>query len=281
MEVEVRVPLHITGFWKPVYTEDPVTTGSLGAGVNIEPKLIVKASLSSTSKLYLNDERLLSVDSVNNVFNSVNCGLVVRGYTKAPLGAGYGLSAALALAASVAASVLCGGETLEKAALRAHVAEVKAGTGLGDVIAEFYGGFEVRVKPGPPGVGEVVHIPFNPKVKVLTVPLGRRSTRVMLSEYTSDLARLAGELVEKLIENPSLENFIEYSSLFTRRFFNYTVPDELMEGVRGRVIGYYMKKCVLTVFVDEDYSLDVEDYIRSRGFKVIRGRITQCGVEVL
>ena len=279
--MEIRVPLHITGFWKPIYTSDPVTTGSLGAGVNIEPKLVVKASVSKNSKLYLNDERLLSVDSVNNVFSSVNGGVVVRGYSKAPLGAGYGLSAALALAASVASAVLYGGETIEKAALRAHVAEVKARTGLGDVIAEFYGGLEVRVKPGPPGVGEVVHIPFNPRIVVLTVPLGRRSTRVMLSEYTSELSRLAGELVEKLIENPSLEDFIEYSSMFTRRFFDYTIPDELMDGVRGKVIGYYMKKCVLTVFVEEDYAQDVEEYIKSRGFRVIRGRITQSGLEVL
>ncbi|MCG2870402.1 MAG: hypothetical protein L7H10_06585 [Vulcanisaeta sp.] len=40
----VDVPLHITSMWLPKYTDDPVTTGSLGAGVVIRPgvKLTVK-----------------------------------------------------------------------------------------------------------------------------------------------------------------------------------------------------------------------------------------------
>jgi len=40
----------------------------------------------------------------------------------------------------------------------AHNAEVNCKTGLGDVLASFHGGFEVRVKPGAPGIGTVEKI---------------------------------------------------------------------------------------------------------------------------
>ncbi|WFO75062.1 hypothetical protein J4526_08310 [Desulfurococcaceae archaeon MEX13E-LK6-19] len=282
MAVEVRIPLHITGFWRPVYRENPLYTGSLGAGVNITPKIVVRARMSNAKEFYLNDNRVDDIHAVNYVFTRIPCSIRVEAWTKAPLGAGYGLSGGLALGVSIAAAIVCREEiTLENAAARAHIAEVMAKTGLGDVIAEYYGGLEIRTKPGAPGIGSIVKIPVDPSVRVVSIVLGKWLTSDMLARYTPELSRIAETLLEKLIERPSLEVFIEVSQLFTRRFFNYKLIDQLVAPLRKMIIGYYVKKGVGVIFVDKDRVDDVVSYFRENKFEVIHGNIDYSGVEVV
>ncbi len=69
------------------------------------------------------------------------------------LGVGYGMSAALALGTALGAAVIAR-KPLIKAAQVAHAIEVRLGTGLGDVIAEYYGGgIELRLRLVPPVLG--------------------------------------------------------------------------------------------------------------------------------
>lgn len=282
MVVEIRIPLHVTGFWRPIYRENPLYTGSLGAGVNISVKTVFRARRSSTKELYLNGSRMRGVDAVEHVFTRIPCGVRIEAETKAPLGAGYGLSGALALGVSIAATIICREETtLEESAARAHVAEVVSKTGLGDVIAEYYGGLEVRTKPGPPGIGSIVKIPVDPGVRVVTVVLGRWATRNMLSKYTPELSRIAENALEKLLSHPSLDLFIELSQLFTRRFFDYMFFDKLVVNIKNTIIGYYVKKGVGVVFVDKDRVDDVASYFRENNLDVIQGPIDYSGVEIV
>jgi len=71
-----------------------------------------------------------------------------------PLGAGFGVSGACALAATLAAN-----EALElrlpfaDCVAAAHVGEVEARSGLGDVVAQAAGGFEARLREGAPPHG--------------------------------------------------------------------------------------------------------------------------------
>jgi len=68
-----------------------------------------------------------------------------------PLGCGFGLSGASALAAAYAVNALLSlGKSSKDLAMVAHVAEVENLTGLGDVCAQYHGGCLVKLKVGHP-----------------------------------------------------------------------------------------------------------------------------------
>ena len=84
-------------------------------------------------------------------------GITVKTRLDLPMGQGFGMSAAGSLSACHAVAKICG--LSESDALRAsHFAEVRLGTGLGDVISSFFGGFEIRKTPGIPPWGMIEHI---------------------------------------------------------------------------------------------------------------------------
>jgi len=73
-----------------------------------------------------------------------------------PVGYGLGCSSAAALSLALALNEALGcGMPAEQAGRIAHRAEIRCRTGLGDVLAAYHGGFEVRVRAGAPGVGRV------------------------------------------------------------------------------------------------------------------------------
>lgn len=278
--IRIVVPLHITGFWRPIYADSPLHTGSIGAGINLSECLIAEARISNAYNTRLNGKPI-NIPPLAYVLDRLKCKISMDAWTRGVLGAGFGLSGALALAASIAGAILCReGMTLEDAAARAHVAEVVSSTGLGDVIAEYYGGFEVRVKPGPPGIGAVIKIPVDPSIRVIAVPLGVYETKLMLASYGARHAVLAKECLDKLLERPDIMNFIELSQKFTRTLFDYSAAESIVSMVRGFIHGYYFKKRVLVMVTDRDLVEDVVDRLRRGNIEYIVSRIRYSGVEV-
>jgi pantoate kinase len=117
-EMQLLIPHHVTGFWLPHYTENPLSTGSLGAGLLLDYAIV----RFTGSGVYYNGV-------------SVEDGLGIKIHSPYPLGFGYAGSAVL----NIAKHVRLHGLSL-KAFQEAHVAEVTAGTGLGDVLAIYTGG---------------------------------------------------------------------------------------------------------------------------------------------
>lgn len=184
----IDVPLHITSIWLPVYSNDPLTTGSLGCGIIIRPgvRFVVKPTLNQVK---------YGIDHVDLVLNELGANAEVNYSAPVQLGIGYGLSAALTLGTALGAAVIKRTQLI-KAAQIAHMIEVKLGTGLGDVIAEYYGGgLELRLKAGAPGIGVIDRIPYPQDLMVVTVDLGRYSTNDMLRELRDKLALLGGKYV--------------------------------------------------------------------------------------
>ena len=274
------MPLHITGFWKPIYTRDPLTTGSLGAGLNIASYLVADIMKSTKSLLYLNNEEL-RLPTVERIFKHYNRPVIIKAYTEAVLGAGFGLSAALALAASIGIAILYNKRmTLEKAASIAHIAEVEEATGLGDVIAMYYGGFEARVKPGPPGIGEVIKLPYDPSVRIIAVILGKYDTPSMLSQYSIKQLIMADYCLRELLSYPDLHYFLDLSRSFTKTFFNYSEVERLINGLRRFLIGYYLKKKVLVLAIEKDNTNDAIEYLEHRGVRYIFFFFFSIGVSI-
>ncbi len=100
------------------------------------------------SIVYFNNKRI-SFPAVNYVIKELAKEPVeVRIKTPLPLGCGFGLSGASALASSYTLGKLFNLKKSKKElSFTAHMADVVSGTGLGDVINQYYGGFLVKYEP--------------------------------------------------------------------------------------------------------------------------------------
>jgi len=223
-------PCHITGFFQIL--DQPINSlyvGSRGAGVSIsqgvETTVKVKKSLRNLLKINVNGFSPGSAEVseyIVNVFLSrfkeiKNSEIIVNHHVKVPIGAGFGTSGASALSLALALNrVFDLGISRIEAAQLAHIAEVECKTGLGTVIAETFGGLEIRIKPGAPGIGEIKHIPISKKHVVASLNFGQLPTRKALTneEIRKRTNEFGGKLVDKLIEEPNITNFLKFSRQF-------------------------------------------------------------------
>ena len=131
-------------------------SGSLGLGftVNkgvtatikkINDKEFDNKNNNNKNKIYYNNKKikLPTVDSV--IGKLTNKKVIVDIKSHLPLGCGFGISGASALATAYALNKLLKLNKSKKAlAMIAHIAEVENSTGLGDVVNQYYGGFLVK-----------------------------------------------------------------------------------------------------------------------------------------
>lgn len=221
-------PAHITGFFQIFdQPKNPLFKGSRGAGVSlakgVETTVRVRESAKKSVEIRINGKRNETAEvskSVADAFLSLvgaKCQLVVEHEVGVPIGRGLGSSGASALSLALALNEVFGLRLSRiKAAQMAHVAEVKHRTGLGTVIAETFGGVEIRVKPGAPGIGEVKPVTVNGDHVVACLPLGPVSTRKALTDPKLHrlINRYGGKLVDELVREPSVSKFLELSRSF-------------------------------------------------------------------
>ncbi|MBI2208582.1 hypothetical protein HYU50_03725 [Candidatus Woesearchaeota archaeon] len=144
--------------------KNPAKSGSLGLGftINKGAAVTIKKAINSKERnkktikkikknkniIYFNNEKI-NFPTVNSVIEKLTKEkVIVNIKSELPLGAGFGLSGASALATAYALNKLLKLKKSKKElALIAHIAEVENLTGLGDVINQYYGGFLVKYKP--------------------------------------------------------------------------------------------------------------------------------------
>jgi pantoate kinase len=140
-----------------------------------------------------------------------------------PMGAGFGVSGAGAFSAAVALNKEFGLHmSRNRVATIAHVAEVENKTGLGDVIAQTFGGIEIRLEPGAPGIGRIDRIISADgmieagDLKLLCVSLGPIETKAILSNpvQAERINRAGKEKVEELVKHATIETFLRLSREF-------------------------------------------------------------------
>lgn len=254
-EVTLQVPLHVSGFWVPYYGPAPTLTGSVGVGLTLKPYLTAKATGANDVVLLNNVEIQGGLrNSIVRLTGVERFGVAAE--APAGLGEGFGLSAALAIAMAISAQLASQRELrLEEALRHAHIAEVENLTGLGDVIAEALGGgLVVRVKPGPPGLGEAFSIKVRDRINVSTVLIGRTTTPEMLKDFAGRISLHGREAMAKFLKNPELEVFADNARLFSRLTGMMSpevegrVSDILRQTLRsGCVINFFVKKSLLVV----------------------------------
>jgi len=276
--MRVRVPLHISGFWVPHITNNPLTTGSIGAGITLEPRVEAEIKNGPGDKVLVNSV-ILEHDLINEVkriasVNSVNVEIT----SPSRLGEGLGFSAALSIV--VAASALHNLRkplTLNKVGTIAHEAEVRMMTGLGDVVAELRGGgLVVRLKPGAPGVSELDVIPVRESVSVIPCVIKPGyTTPQMLRDYWHAIKEAGEAVFRKFIAEPSFDRFLELSSEFSKAvFMNRETDEKLKELLRkhtgsGSVITYYFIKKGTLVIVSDNPSEELINTLKKSFNRVL------------
>ena len=229
-QAEAFAPCHITGFFQIFdQSTNALYAGSKGAGVSLNHgvKTTVKIGKTFADPLQVTINGLISnsasvservVSDLLLRFDKMrNSKIVIEHHVGVPIGAGFGTSGAAALSLALALNeVFSLGLSKTEATQVAHVAEVECKTGLGTVIAETVGGLEIRVKPGAPGIGEIRRVPAPENATVVCIVFGPLSTRRFLSdeETRRRVNELGGKLIEKLIEDSSISNFMRLSRQF-------------------------------------------------------------------
>lgn len=231
MEASAFAPAHITGLVLPhEKSSDPLHAGSKGIGFSIREGVTTKVKAEQGTgeevEVWINGnpapDAKVSREAAKNILRragSKKCNLTIEHLVQVPVGVGFGTSGAAALSLTLAVN-----KALEldlstvEAAQTAHVAEVTCRTGLGTVLAELHGGFEVRISPGAPGVGKLIQIPLNKEYSVAALTFGALSTGKMLDslEQRHEAYSLAEHLLTSFMQDRSVENFLHVSNQFSR-----------------------------------------------------------------
>jgi pantoate kinase len=208
------VPGHVTGFFTVDRNETPTRTGSRGAGLALSEGVTVTVREADERGVALNGEAV-TVGAVERVLDALRVTGGVRAATDLPVGAGFGVSGAMALGTALAANAVfeCGLSVNELTTV-AHGAEVQAGTGLGDVVAQRHGGVPVRLEPGGPQHNEMDAIPARSRVEFVTE--GERSTADVIGGDTGALTRAGTAALSELVREPTLPTFMTASRTFSR-----------------------------------------------------------------
>lgn len=208
------VPGHVTGFFTSEEADDPTKAGSRGGGIALADGVEVTVRPADRTSCSLNGVDL-EMEAVDSVLDALGATATVNGETDLPLGAGFGVSGAMALGTALAA-----GQAFERPLSEnelvtvAHGAEVQAGTGLGDVVAQAHGGVPLRLEPGGPQHNYLDAIPARSRVEYYV--MGERSTAAVLSGDTDELTAAGDRALASIVREPTLESFMHASRQFSR-----------------------------------------------------------------
>ncbi|GAA0652972.1 pantoate kinase [Salarchaeum japonicum] len=206
------VPGHVTGLFSIHRDDDPARAGSRGAGLTLTDGVTVSVRPADDSVVFLNGERA-DVAAVAGVLDALGVTARVEAETPLPVGAGFGVSGAMALGAAYAANAVFECGHAENALVRlAHEAEVEAGTGLGDVVAQARGGAPIREEPGAPPHGRLDGVPETARVEYAS--FGGLSTAEVLSGDTETLSAAGERALDRLLDAPTLDRFVAESRTF-------------------------------------------------------------------
>ena len=154
-------PGHISGFFCPVITEEPDTTGSIGAGIAIEQGVTVTITGAARTTVHSLSrqngtlhEKYFEASILEDLLHRLDIPIPLAITTECtlPLSSGFGLSASSLLALSYAVRAYCRLSLSDiECAMIAHEIEVLHRTGFGDAAGSMRGGVLYRPVAGIQG----------------------------------------------------------------------------------------------------------------------------------
>ncbi len=212
-------PGAISCIFSPQIHSDPLKSGSIGVGFTISRGVYAKPSL----ELRWNGKKI-SFPTVEYVLREIKMEGVEL-YSELPLGCGFGLSGASALATAFLS---------ERPAVElydlAHVAEVVNLTGLGTVATQAFGGLVIRKTASCPSRIVLERYSWNYELDFLS--LGSISTREVLSKR-KDIADIGKRWLKEFMKEISLKNLFRCSKGFAEETGLIEPVRDLVEAVES------------------------------------------------
>ncbi|MXR51447.1 sugar kinase [Halovenus sp. WSH3] len=208
------VPGHITGFFTSNPDPDPTKAGSRGGGLALTEGVTVTARPAEEPRAVLNGDPV-EMEAVDRVLDALEAPAEIRGVTDLPLGSGFGVSGGMALGAALSVNEAFDRRlSVNELVTIAHGAEVQAGTGLGDVVAQARGGVPIRLEPGGPQDNDLDEIPARRRIEYHV--LGELETPEVLGGDTDALTEAGKQALSTVVGEPTLETFMRASRRFSR-----------------------------------------------------------------
>jgi len=245
MTREAFCPGHVTAlFYAPEPGPSPESTGSRGAGFCVSKGARARVSAINGGRggvSPVGDTRIAPVVAtalggyLELSDGSVELQLELD--LELPVGHGFGMSGAMTLAALTAAEGELGlaGDDGSRLLALAHSAEVEGRTGLGDVVAQWGGGIDLRVRQGIPPSGEVLRREEGGQILLAWsgIPL---HTRSVLSDpgARERLKSAALPLLDDMDAAPSMDRLLEAGWAFAREAGLAGEAVERMVGICSR-----------------------------------------------
>jgi len=248
------VPGGVSAIFDPYIYADPFISGARGAGIGVENAVEISLSIKHSNTLevlnFINGERIqggIGETTVRTFLELLNLEpkfrVEIHQNINIPIGSGFGTSAASALGITLLLSkALKIPLTLIEAGDIAHIAEIRAKSGLGTVSGlVFLGDIVIVSRPGAPSICLVDKIILDDRdIYLVLASRGRIETAKALSkEDLITKASMYGKVaVDKLIKNPTLDNFFKISRLFSERLGLLTRElSTTMDSLRDYVLG--------------------------------------------
>jgi pantoate kinase len=223
MKVTAFCPGHITGFFLPCEHEEPLLTGSRGAGlcVNRGVTTTVTSRRGSGKIEVLIDGGKQPADvsrsAATMLLGDERLDIRIESFLDLPSGAGFGMSAAGALSTAFALAEILELPT-EDAFAAAHLAELKHHTGLGDVAALTRGGMTFRRREGLPPNGQIDRLSYDGDIVAAVVGDSMSTSSVLRDPSNKAEIVSAGKACyRELSLDPTARSFFRLSREFTDR----------------------------------------------------------------
>lgn len=266
-------PGHVSCVFQPLSSLNPLATGSRGMGIRLNLGANVTVESRYDREVNITIDGSVSIAEVTRLM--VELLSPAKGYditieNDLPVSQGFGMSAAGAVAAAVCIAHI-EGKTRQQAFEAAHVAEVKAGGGLGDVPAIVGGSrFPVRTIPGLPPYGRVEHLfSSSDPLTVFTIGSAIKTPTILGDPVAVGRIREASEsAIVGFTAEPSLDMLFKVSNDFSEGA-ELETPAMKRTLDRLRVNGFRAGMCMLgnSVFTDasrsEVYSLFGRGHVRA------------------
>ncbi|SDK06120.1 pantothenate kinase [Halovenus aranensis] len=208
------VPGHVTGFFTSDPDPDPTKAGSRGCGIALSDGVVVTVRPADAVSIELNGEPI-AMGAVERVLDTLEAPAAVSATTDLPLGSGFGVSGAMAFGTALATNAAFDRRLSRNELVTiAHGAEVQAGTGLGDVVAQAHGGVTIRLEPGGPQDNVLDRIPARRRIEYHVID--ELATDDVLDGETTALTMAGKKALSEVVQEPTLDRFMRASRTFAR-----------------------------------------------------------------
>ena len=228
MRIFAYSPSGLSSFFKACIVKGDLRhTGAIGGGFllkkGVRTEVLVEEGRQSID-IYINEVKTEAITSRKVVKKMVQisgkkCKIVVKHKIDVPIACGFGTSGAGALSLALALNkALQLNMKTEEIGFIAHTAEIESKTGLGTVPPLLAGGGCVlTVKAGAPGEAEVISIPVNEEMRLVSAVIASIQTkRILLSEEKMRrINQIGEETLKEILSELTIENFLSACRQFS------------------------------------------------------------------